>query len=112
MLQPNDKAVLNATIGETIRSSVDAASYTAWTNGTLIFDDQPLDKVFTELARWYGVTINVENPAIRECRVTAKFDDLSLATVLDQLQFVVPITYQLEEKRISIDGESCEKETL
>ncbi|MEM8965754.1 MAG: FecR domain-containing protein [Bacteroidota bacterium] len=112
VLQPDDKAVLNATTGETIRSSVDAASYTAWTNSTLIFDDQPLSEVFTELARWYGVTINVENPVIRECRVTAKFDDLPLATVLDQLQFVVPIIYQLEEKHILISGESCEKETL
>ncbi|WKN45620.1 FecR family protein [Tunicatimonas pelagia] len=112
LLQPNDKAVLNATTGETIQSLVDATSYTAWTNGTLIFDNQPLGEVFTELARWYGMTITVENPTIRECRVTAKFDDLSLATVLDQLQFVVPITYQLEEKRISIGGDSCEKEML
>ncbi|MGD1890556.1 MAG: FecR family protein, partial [Cyclobacteriaceae bacterium] len=87
VLQPNDKAVLNTTTGETIRSTVDANSYAAWTNGTLIFEDQPLSEVFTEIARWYGVTIAVENPAIQKCQVTAKFEDLPLATVRDQLQF-------------------------
>ncbi|MEM6843312.1 MAG: FecR domain-containing protein [Bacteroidota bacterium] len=112
MLQPNDKAVLNTITEEAILSTVDAGNYTAWTNGTLIFEDQPLGEVFTELARWYGVTVKVESPIIRECRVTAKFDDLPLATVLDQLQFVVPITYQLEEKQVVIGGSSCEKETL
>lgn len=112
VLQPNDKAVLNTTTGETIRSTVDANSYAAWTNGTLIFEDQPLSEVFTELARWYGVTIAVENPAIQNCQVTAKFEDLPLATVLDQLQFVVPIHYQLKGEQVLIKGESCEKETL
>jgi ferric-dicitrate binding protein FerR (iron transport regulator) len=110
VLRAGDRAVLDPATGQTEKSTVNTKAYVAWKDGTLFFEDQPLAEVLPELERWYGVRFVVDNPAINACRITAKFDNLPLATLLDQVQFIVPITYRLEEKQIHLSGESCAPE--
>jgi ferric-dicitrate binding protein FerR (iron transport regulator) len=110
VLQANERALLDPTTGHTEKSTVDVRSYTAWKDGTLIFENDSLATVLSALEKWYGVRFVVDNPAINACRITATFNDLSLATLLNQIQFVIPITYRLEGKQVYIGGPSCAPE--
>lgn len=107
ILRANDRAVLDPTTGQTTKTTVDAQRYVAWTDGTLIFEDQPLNEVILTLEKWYDVRFTLDNPVLGTCQVTAKFENLALSTVLDQIQFIIPIRYRIEGKRVFVDGQPC-----
>lgn len=45
----------------------------AWTRGRLIFREASLERVRTELRRWYGVDLRVEDPSLAGRHLTAEF---------------------------------------
>jgi transmembrane sensor len=45
----------------------------AWTQGRLVFRDAPLSEVATELRRWYGVVLRIDDPALAAKHLTADF---------------------------------------
>jgi len=46
----------------------------AWTRGEIVFRDVPLATAATELRRWYGVTVVVDDPALARRRINATFE--------------------------------------
>ena len=61
------------------------------------------------LAKNYKVTILLENPAIRSCRMTVQFDNLPIKEVLDIVATTLNLTYGIEKdgKTIKINGQGC-----
>ena len=55
----------------------------AWTRGRLVFRDATLGEVRTELHRWYGIDLRVEDPALEERHLTATFEGESAGEVLN-----------------------------
>lgn len=47
---------------------VDVTPFVAWKNGYFLFEDERLEDILHELARWYNVNIFFENQAVREER--------------------------------------------
>ncbi|MRG46140.1 DUF4974 domain-containing protein [Chitinophaga sp. SYP-B3965] len=71
-----------------IREAID------WKNGTLIFDNTPLDEVFAKLQRRYGQTFILMDKTIAEKRMTATFPlQTSLNLILKKMSFVQRISY-------------------
>lgn len=62
-----------------------AARDTAWIDGRLAFDDEPLTDVAVELGRWFDVEIRIADPALARRRVSAVYNAPSLADVIDAL---------------------------
>jgi type II secretory pathway component GspD/PulD (secretin) len=75
--------------------------YTSWTHGTLVFNRTPLRDVLAELARAYGVRIQVDDsvltrrPVILEVAVQRQ----SLPQVLDLIGFAMN-THYLQRDRV------------
>ncbi|MCW0483292.1 FecR family protein [Gaoshiqia sediminis] len=68
----------------------------AWTNGVLMFDDQPFDEVIGYLENWYGVSINLDPTLSAKHHYTFKVKTESLREVLDLISVISPIDYKIE----------------
>lgn len=55
----------------------------AWTHGKLVFRDTPLSEVSEDLRRWYGVHLNIQDPALKRRPLSATFQGDSIKDVLD-----------------------------
>jgi transmembrane sensor len=54
----------------------------AWTTGRLVFRDAPLVDVAEDLKRWYGVELDIRDPALGRRPLSAEFAGDSLSSVL------------------------------
>ncbi|WP_409029535.1 FecR family protein [Gracilimonas sediminicola] len=73
---------------------VNLNNYTGWMDGKLVFDNQPLSKVVIRLERWYGLSFNIEDTAIKERKLTAAFNlRQPLEEVLDAIAISLDLTY-------------------
>lgn len=68
----------------------------AWTNGVLVFDDQPFEDVIDYLENWYGVSINLDPTLSAKHHYTFKVKTESLREVLDLISVISPIDYKIE----------------
>ncbi len=58
---------------------------TAWIDGRLAFDDEPLAGVASELERWFDVEIRIPDESLAKRRVSAVYNRPSLAGILDAI---------------------------
>ena len=89
------------------RSAVSDPNFRAWQNNQLVFDNTRLTKITQLLEQHYGVTIELTNPDLANCRYTASFNQASLAEVLDVLSAVGDITYNKVGNRVALSGTGC-----
>lgn len=75
---------------------------TAWKDGSLIFDDVPMDEVIKKVERWFGVTIFIANPNILQFRYTAEFKEESITQVLDAIKVTSNISYTIKGKDVKL----------
>ena len=63
----------------------DAAAKSAWVDGRLVFDNEPLARVVADLSRWFDADIRVAGGALEKRTVSAVYNDASLSDVLAAL---------------------------
>ena len=64
-LVPNKQALFNkSTMGLEVRD-VDVDLYLAWADGRLVYDNCPLEKILTDLGRWYNIDVFYSRDELR-----------------------------------------------
>ena len=64
-LVPNKKVLFNkSTMGLEVRD-VDVDLYLAWADGRLVYDNCPLEKILTDLGRWYNIDVFYSRDELR-----------------------------------------------
>ena len=64
-LFPNKQVLFNkSTIGLEVRD-VDVDLYLAWVDGRLVYDNCPLEKILTDLGRWYNIDVFYSRDELR-----------------------------------------------
>jgi transmembrane sensor len=106
-LLPNEQASITSGSKDIVTRSVDVAEYTAWVNNRLIFDNMRLEDAFAILENWYNVDITVSNEAIKDCVITAKYENESLENVLNSFQFMLKMDYTINKHVVTIGGKGC-----
>ncbi len=91
IMNPGDRAVFDKTANQTKITNEKIDKYIAWHNGKMIFDETPMPEVATQLGRWYGIDVIVEDPKINKYRITTTFENESLQQVLELLRLSSPI---------------------
>jgi len=83
---------------EVIAHDVDQAfiAETAWTQKAFSFTNETLGAITAKLEKVYGLKIIIQHPAYKEERFTGTFDNASLSTVLNALQFSNEFKYRKE----------------
>jgi ferric-dicitrate binding protein FerR (iron transport regulator) len=108
ILKPSQQAVIRLATGEIVFRDVDVARYVSWKENVLSFEQTTLEDAIAEIEMWYAVLIDVENPALLPCVITAKYQNEPLGNVLSSLQFLLKLKITRNgEGHYIINGEGC-----
>lgn len=69
----------------------------SWTENRLVFNENRLDEIATELERWYNITIRFDDEQVKQYRFTAVFDQKNIVQVLNALQLSRRFEYKIAE---------------
>jgi transmembrane sensor len=75
-----------------------------WTRGRLVFRDTPLNEVAEDLQRWYGVHLDIQDPALRRRPLSATFAGDSIKTVLDVISGALGVTMERRGDTVVVRG--------
>ncbi len=99
-LEPNDKFSLTGNQAE--KQKVDVYDYISWKDGIYRFAGESLENILKRLSRYYDVSFvcddNVKSMQLRG--KLALMDDFT--SVLDNIEVIVPIKYEIENDKILI----------
>lgn len=85
-------------------TNVETEKYTAWKEGKIIFDNDPIDQVFERLSRWYNVEFDLKDPRLAEYTYRATFIDETLSQVLELMALATPIRSKIIPREKLPDG--------
>ncbi|WP_276167341.1 FecR family protein [Zobellia alginiliquefaciens] len=87
-LEPGQQGVYNKKLDDILKKQVDTTSSLGWKDGILRFENATLGEVARKLSRWYGVKVEFDTQAIKECQFSGIFNKENLQTVLEGVIFV------------------------
>lgn len=100
---PKERCIVNNTSATyVINVPQDTLPILGWRAGWLVFDDVPLEQVFKNIRRVYGVEFIFKDKTIFNQKLSAKFKDESLTQVLDLMHRVSLINYQIKDSTVYI----------
>lgn len=74
------------------------SAYLGWTQGRLVFNDQPVAEIIETLGRWYDLEFTITDPGILQRRMSASFENDSVSEVLQVISHALQIDF-IQEKR-------------
>lgn len=99
-LRPGQLAVANTVTGETEIRKVNVASYVAWKNREIVFENERLDRIMDEVARWYDVEVFFQNEDLKALRFDCNMP--RYADIQDLFYFME----QTSDARFSVNGKT------
>ncbi|MBN2420106.1 MAG: DUF4974 domain-containing protein [Deltaproteobacteria bacterium] len=103
-INPNELVIYNKTLENFSVEKVLPQKYLSWTEGKLIFRNDPLDIVARRLERWFNVDVEIRGEIKSDLRLRATFVDESLEEVMQMLKRSLPIKYTIEDRIVDYDG--------
>lgn len=67
-LVPNKQALFDKSTMKLVVRDVDVDLYLAWADGRLVYDNCPLEKILTDLGRWYNIDVFYSRDELRSYR--------------------------------------------
>ena len=98
-----DMVMINRSIDLMEKETYDTTELLTWKEGTLVFNNTPLDSVIHRVQDWFGVTIEVRGETGKTYRITGTFRDARLDDVMHVLAQVVPCGYSIRRYTVEID---------
>ena len=74
---------------------------------TFVFEEIPVEDVFSKLRKIYGLEIVIESQTINHCTFTGDLNDLPLSTQLDLICKSINATHEQRGTSIFINGDGC-----
>lgn len=99
-LIPNQQIKYEQATGKYDVAVVDAAHTLNWLQGELDYERVPLSIIISDIEKWYGVKIQVEQPALLNQKVIFSFKDQSLSRVLSLLSKSADFSYEIKGKQV------------
>jgi len=76
-------------------------NFLSWKTGILYFDNEKIENVFNELTKYYSKVFVIKNLENRDVRLTSKFDNQELVSVLEEIKLVLNLDYTLNRDTIT-----------
>lgn len=74
---------------------------------TFVFDNQRLEDVVNRLNSVYSTDIRIENPKVKNCRITTQFSNENLEVLLGIVAETLGLKLEKQEGTYTLKGESC-----
>jgi len=85
-----------------LSENTDMTFVTAWTENKLVFVKERFDDVKTKLERWYGVTINVNDPELLDYRFTGFFEKQTFEQAMNALSKAASCKYKIDKNHVMV----------
>lgn len=103
-LSPNHVFSFDTLTRESELSSEDIYKYIAWTEGKLVFRDDPMSEVIKKISHFYNVDIELKGEQLKDYIFRATFDEESIDEILKLLKLSSPIEYYEVTRKPLPDG--------
>lgn len=107
-LEPGEEAVLTEAIEPAQKQEISDANFRAWQNNVLNFENISLAQIARQMEEQYGITIELADATLANCRYTAMFEDASLDDVLTTLSIIGDLSYQQQGNHYILSGPGCQ----
>lgn len=94
-IAPNERFLYNKNLNTFNKDTVQIKKYTSWTEGKLIFRNDPIDVIARRIGRWYNVDVELVNNNYQHILLRATFEDENLEEVLFYLKNSLNIEYKI-----------------
>ena len=111
-MSPNDLVVYDKSTNHLSKELVEPQIYIAWTQGKLVFRNDPIDVIARRLARWYNVDVEIRGNNFECVRLRATFVDENLEEVLYFLKRALPVDYKIIKGKFKADNEIYAKKKI
>ena len=103
VLRPGEQAVKGKNSEGVVVREVDVAPCIAWKQGYFLFENERLEDILNELARWYDVNVFFENSSVREERFSVDMPrHESFEEVLDLIEQTRSIQIEIEGNNVFV----------
>lgn len=103
VLRPGDQAIATSG-GEGFQvSQVNARNFTLWKDGIFWFENQDLNVILNELARWYDVEVEYLNPELKDLRFSVemkRYEDIR--TVLQKIEYTRKVRFTIQGRKVYV----------
>ena len=107
LLAPNQQATIEHGSPDITTHNVDVEKYVGWKDNTLHFDHVTLKEAFAIMENWYNVEIKVNDPVLMNCIITSKYENESLANVLNSFRFMLKMDFKITGRLVTVSGQGC-----
>ncbi len=73
-----------------------------WINNKLIFREETFADLVVKMERWYDVTIEINDPKLKQARLNGIFESETIIQALEALQISIPFRYEQTGNKIII----------
>lgn len=80
----------------------DAGSYIAWKDNILRFDNERFENIIRKLEKWYGVTIDLNYPKLKDERFSGQFDLETVEQVLNAISLTESFAFDIKKNTVTI----------
>lgn len=94
MLNPTQQLIYSKKNDISIVESFDYQESVGWKDNVIKFNDEPLQKAFIKLERFYGVKFELTNKSKADLKITANFKDDSFKTVAEVIKKLTGLKYK------------------
>lgn len=107
LLQPGTAATVRGSVKSIdVQSKIDINNW-AYATHKFSFLDTPLEQVFQQIEKAYPNVIVVKNQDIKNCKLTATFDQVSAAEILNLIAETLDLTVHENDNTFQIEGKGC-----
>lgn len=104
ILLPNERLTFSPAENKVIVQKVEPYSFTAWKDGLLVLDNEPLEQAISRFERWYNVDIDIKDDLLKKYHFKATFEDEPLEEVLKLLSVSTPMEYSIDRRTENSEG--------
>ena len=107
VLQPGEKVTFPQTGDPEKKIKIEDKNFMAWQTGILMFNDEPLSNVVSEINTAFHSKIELENNEIGHCRISATFQHQPLDAIIKVVAETLNLTVEKKNSTIILSGKPC-----
>lgn len=105
LLKKGNMARLNS--NHLISEAINIGEMTIWKNTQLEMDNEPLSEALEIIGKRHFVTFECDPALIKDCNISTVFKNETLQEVLQELELLYNLKYEMHESQVSIQGLNC-----
>lgn len=110
-MMPNERVVYHTGDKSFEKSIVNVNDFLAWKDGKLVLNDVSLEEACVKLSRFYNVRFELQARGLEDHKIRLVLEDEPLEDVLKLLTKLVPVEYQIPERKMT-NNNSYSKKTI